>query len=256
LSSESVEEYLEAIYDFNERGELAKNTELAKRLMVSPPSVTQMIKKLADDGLVEYKPYKGVMLTGKGMALAQKVVRKHRLLERFLHDFLGLRRNKVHDEACRLEHGLSDEAAAALCDALDSPETSLDDSTPIPPCFLDVEDCEQCAEVREKDDSFKLQTELSNLKPGEEGKVSFIRGGTMACQRLLDLGLTQGTKVRVVNAAPFHGPIEIDVRGTVLALGRGLARHVFIEIESTSPAHERVHPHGPHHRRDRGRWAR
>ncbi len=254
MSSESVEEYLEAIYAFNENGELAKNTELAKKLRVSPPSVTQMIKKMADNGLVKYKPYKGVMLTGKGMAHAQKVVRKHRLLERFLHDFLGLRRNKVHDEACRLEHGLSDEAAAALCKALESPETSLDDGPPIPPCPLDVEDCEQCAAVREEDGSFKLLTELSNLKPGEEGVVAFIRGGTTACQRLLDMGLTRGTKIHVVNAAPFHGPIEIEVRETLLALGRGLARRVFIELENDSSQQKRVHPHGPHHRRERGRW--
>ena len=112
MSGNSVEEYLEAIYSFNEKGQLAKNSELAKRLKVAPPSVTQMVQKLAEEGLVEYEPYRGALLTGKGTALAQKVVRKHRLLERFLHDFLGIGLDKVHDEACRMEHGLSDEAAA------------------------------------------------------------------------------------------------------------------------------------------------
>ena len=251
MSSESVEEYLEAIYAFNEKGKLAKNTDIAKRLRVAPPSVTQMIKKLADDGLVEYQPYKGAMLTGKGMALAQKVVRKHRLLERFLYDLLGLKKEKVHDEACRLEHSLSDEAASALCKALKQPETCPDDGNPIPPCPLDVEDCDQCAAVREGERSFKLLTELSNLKPGEEGEVAFIRGGTMACQRLLDMGFTRGTKVRVVNAAPFRGPLEVAVRGSILAVGRGLARHVFVEMENGRRVAEYVHPHGPHHRRER-----
>ncbi|MCK4582759.1 metal-dependent transcriptional regulator, partial [Candidatus Bathyarchaeota archaeon] len=66
MSSESVEEYLEAIYGFNEQGELARNQNLSEKLKVSPPSVTQMIKRLADEGLVEYKPYKGAYLTGKG----------------------------------------------------------------------------------------------------------------------------------------------------------------------------------------------
>jgi DtxR family Mn-dependent transcriptional regulator len=245
LSSESVEEYIEAIYTFNERGERAKNTELAKMLKVSPPSVTQMIKKLAEDGLVEYEPYRGVVLTGKGVAMAQKVVRKHRLLERFLHDFLGLRRNKVHEEACRMEHSLSDETAAALCKALDSPETSPDES-PIPPCTFDVENCDECAAARE-DGTLGLITELSNLKPGEEGTVAFIRGGTMACQRLLDMGLTKGTRVRVVNAAPFHGPVEISVRGSTLALGRGLAGRVFVELENGESIRKRQHPHGPYH---------
>ena len=106
LSSESVEEYLEAIYSINEKGIQAKNQDLAEKLKVSPPSVTQMIQRLAAEGLVEYEPYKGAALTGKGMALAQKVVRKHRLLERFLYDFLKLPFEKVHDEACRMEHSI------------------------------------------------------------------------------------------------------------------------------------------------------
>ena len=244
MSSHSVEEYLEAIYSFNEKGELAKNTELAKKLKVAPPSVTQMIKKLAAEGLVEHRPYKGVALTGRGMALAQKVVRKHRLLERFLHDFLGFNRDKVHDEACRMEHTLSDEAALALCKALDSPETCPDDEKPIPPCPLNVEDCDECVSARE-DGSLMLLTELSNLKPGERGIVAFVRGGTRACQRLLDMGLTNGTEVTVVNAAPFNGPIEVSVRETTLALGRGLAEKVFVEMENDRL--KRAHPHGPHH---------
>ncbi|MCW3991654.1 MAG: metal-dependent transcriptional regulator [Candidatus Bathyarchaeota archaeon] len=257
MSSDSVEEYLEAIYAFNERGEPAKNTELARRLKVSPPSVTQMMKRLAEEGLVEYKPYRGATLTGKGTALAQKVVRKHRLLERFLHDFLGLRRNRVHEEACRLEHSLSDETAAALCKALNNPETCPDDGNPIPPCILDVAECEQCTEAREREGrSFKLVTQLSNLKPGEEGVVAFIRGGTMASQRLLDMGLTLRTRVRVLNAAPFRGPIEVAVRSSTLALGRRLAGHIFVEIEDDSPAHGRIHPHGPHHGRERRGWRR
>ena len=102
LSSASVEEYLEAIYSLNEKGELAKNQDLSEKLKVSPPSVTQMIQRLAHEGLVLYEPYKGTQLTGKGMALAQKVVRKHRLLEVFLHDTLKLPMDKVHEQACKM----------------------------------------------------------------------------------------------------------------------------------------------------------
>jgi len=251
MSSDSVEEYLEAIYNFNEKGETARTIDLAIKLRVAPPSVTQMVKKLAEEGLIEHEPYKGIILTGKGTAIAQKVARKHRLLERFLNDFLGLRRDRVHDEACKLEHSLSDEAAAALCKALNNPETCPDDQKLIPPCSLEVESCEQCATAREKEgEHFRLMTQLPNLRPGEEGVVAFIRGGTSACQRLLDMGLTIGTKVRVVNAAPFQGPIEVAVRGTTLALGRGLAGHIVVEIEDDSPAHQRIHPHGPHHGRE------
>jgi DtxR family Mn-dependent transcriptional regulator len=253
MISESVEEYLEAIHIFNEKGKPAKTTDLAKRLRVAPPSVTQMVKRLSEDGFIEYEPYKGAILTGKGMAFAQKVVRKHRLLERFLYDFLGLKKEKIHEEACKLEHSLSDEAAAALCKALSEPETCPDDENIVPPCTFNVADCEQCALEREKG-GLRLVTQLSNLRPGEEAVIAFVRGGKAACQRLLDMGLTCGTRVRVVNAAPFSGPIEVSVRGTNLAVGRGLAGQVFVEIEENHPMRRRIHPHGPHHGQERTEW--
>ncbi len=243
MSSDSIEEYLEAIYSFNEKGETAKNTQLAKKLKVAPPSVTQMVKKLAEDGLVTYQPYKGTILTGKGTAMAQRVVRKHRLLERFLHSFLGLPVEKVHDEACRMEHSLSDETALALCKVMDNPDTCPDDGNIIPPCPLDKDDCEDCVKGQESTEG--LLTELSNMKTGETGKIAFIRGGNKACQRLLDMGLTNAAEISVLNAAPFKGPIQVSVRGSTLALGRGLSRHVFVNIENGLL--ERNHPHGPHH---------
>ena len=249
MISKSVEEYLEAIYKYNEKGERAKTTELAKKLNVSPPSVTEMIKKLADRGFIEYEPYKGVVLTGKGMALAQRVVRKHRLLECFLQDFLGLKREKVHGEACELEHSLSDEATTALCKALNAPKTCSDDEKPVPPCIVDVSDCKQCVKTENKETgSVKLVTQLSNLKSDEEGAVTFIRCGKQARQRLLDMGLTRGANLQVLNAAPFHGPIELAIRGTTLAIGRGLAEKVFVEIDEHILTYK-PHPHGPHHDR-------
>jgi DtxR family Mn-dependent transcriptional regulator len=246
LSSHSLEEYLESIYHFNEKGELAKNSELAKRLRVAPPSVTQMVQKLADEGYVNYTPYKGAILTGKGMAIAQNVVRKHRLLERFLHDTLGFGKDRVHEEACRMEHSLSDEAAIALCRVLDKPERCPDDEKLIPFCPLDVESCGDC-EASRPIESLQSITQLSNLKPGEKGEVAHIRAGTTAQQRLLDMGLTRGTEVEVINSAPFNGPIEISVRDTYVAIGRGLASLVIVRLFVEDDLDDRIHPHGPHH---------
>ena len=244
--SESVEEYLEAIYSFNEKGELAKNQDLSEKLRVAPPSVSQMIKKLADEGLVTYEPYKGVLLTGKGTARAQKVVRKHRLLERFLYDTLGLNINKVHDEACKLEHSISDETAAALCDNLQSPKTCPDDGKPIPACTLEANDCADCKLAREiEGGKFRLLTQLSHLRPGELAKVAFVRGGGSATRRIMDMGLCPGTSIKVDNAAPFSGPIQVSVRETSLALGREIADKIYVEVENG--ATENPHPHGPHH---------
>jgi DtxR family Mn-dependent transcriptional regulator len=242
-----VEEYLEAIYSINEQGRQAKNQELAEKLKVSPPSVTQMVKRLAEESLLNYEPYKGATLTGKGMALAQKVVRKHRLLERFLYDYLKLPFEKVHDEACRMEHSLSDETTMALCKALDNPKTCPDD-LPIPTCPHEVDHCEQCAEIREKlDHEHPLTTQLSHLKPGEQGQVAFIRCGKHSGKRIQDMGLTPGTFIKMVNAAPFQGPVEIQVRGTSVALGRGLAGQIYIHVEDEGKPWKRAHPHGPHH---------
>jgi DtxR family Mn-dependent transcriptional regulator len=253
LSSDSVEEYLEAVYGLNEQGKKAKNQELAKKLKISPPSVTQMIKKMAEEGLVEYEPYKGATLTGKGNTLAQKVVRKHRLLERFLYDYLKLPIEKIHDEACRMEHSLSDETTAALCKALDNPQT-CPDNLPIPQCSLEVEDCEQCEEARSNiDEKSQLTTQLSKLHLGEEGVVAYIRSGRHSGKRLQDMGLTPGTHIKIVNAAPFKGPIEIEVRGTSLALGRSLASHIYIHVEDERKQWKGVHPHGPHHKRAEAR---
>ena len=245
LSSDSVEEYLEAIYSFNERGERAKNTDIARRLKVAPPSVTQMLKKLADRGYIIYVPYKGTVLTGRGMALAQKVVRKHRLLERFFYDYLGMDVGKVHDEACRMEHSLSDEATIALCDALDNPETCPDDENPIPRCPLSESDCAECAGIREGGE-IRLITELSHLQAGEKGVVRLVENG----DDLLDeLGIIRGEEIEVIMTEPFVGPLEVWVKGRwkTSSVERAIAAKVFVEVLDGETTQIEAHPHGPHH---------
>jgi len=240
LNSDSVEEYLEAIYSFNERGERAKNTDIAKRLKVAPPSVTQMLKKLADRGYVIYVPYRGTVLTGRGMALAQKVVRKHRLLERFFYGYLGMDVGKVHDEACRMEHSLSDEAALALCDALDNPETCPDDERPIPRCPLSASDCKECAVIREGG-NIKLITELSHLQPGDKGVVRLIENDGD------ELAITRGDEVEVTAAEPFEGPLELRMGEETSSVERAIASKVYVEVLDGEVDLVETHPHGPHH---------
>jgi DtxR family Mn-dependent transcriptional regulator len=242
LSSDSVEEYLEAIYSFNERGERAKNTELAKRLKVAPPSVTQMVKKLADRGYVKYVPYRGTVLTGKGMALAQRVVRKHRLLERFFHDYLGMDKEKVHDEACRMEHSLSNQAALALCDALDHPETCPDDENPIPRCSLGLSDCNECSVIREESED-RLITELSHLQKGERAVVRLVDDG----DDILKLVISGGDEVEVVEAESFKGPLVVSVNGRTSRVERAAAAKIYVEVLDGDANFMEAHPHGPHH---------
>jgi DtxR family Mn-dependent transcriptional regulator len=111
--SESTEMYLKEIYLLSREGDPAKTGEIAERLGVSPPSVTQMLSRLEDDGLLEYEKRKGAHLTDDGRDRARRLLEKHCLIERFLVDGLGVEEGH-HDEACRLEHALSDDVAQRL----------------------------------------------------------------------------------------------------------------------------------------------
>jgi DtxR family Mn-dependent transcriptional regulator len=121
MRSERVEEYLEAISKRQQTETPVSTSSLAADLGVSLPAVTDMMQRLAADGLVDYEPNKGASLTAEGSRAALTMIRRHRLWERFLTDILGMQWDKVHDEACRLEHAISpeteDRLAALLGDA-------------------------------------------------------------------------------------------------------------------------------------------
>lgn len=230
----SQEEYLEALYTLTQDGRTANTTAISKRLNVAPASVTEMVKKLADEGYVNYAPYQGATLTHKGFEIAEKMTRKHRLLERFLHDVLKIGNDKVHDEACEMEHALSDEAERALCQTLNAPDRCPDDDMAIPPCNLGFKSCKECREwgVTSLEKVGKRHEDIiaiSKLEENQEGKVAFIRGDNKILRRLLDMGLTPGTRISISRRAPFKGPIEISVRGSKLALGEEVAGNVFVE---------------------------
>jgi DtxR family Mn-dependent transcriptional regulator len=236
MSSKSIEDYLKTIYLLSKNGKSTSTSEIAEHFKIAPASVTEMMKKLAKKGYVKYSPYQGVHLTNKGSEIAEKVTRKHRLLERFLHDVLRIKENKVHLEACEMEHALSDEAEESLCRFLKHPDRCPDDNKIIPACDLPFSTCEECIELHKKnlEESGKREhvpISIRQLKEGACGKISFIRGGHSVVQRLSDMGLTPGTRVTVVKSAPFHGPIEILVRGSRLALGRGVSETIFVEAE-------------------------
>jgi len=232
--SASTEEYLEALFTLTQDGRAASTSNISKRLNIAPASVTEMLKKLADNDYVNYSPYRGATLTHKGFDLAEKMTRKHRLLERFLHDILHIGNDKVHKEACAMEHALSDETERALCQTLKSPAKCPDDEKIIPPCNLVYSSCDECR----KWDPDNIEgvgrrntnlVSISSLKEKQEGSIAFIRGDNKVLRRLLDMGLTPGTKIKVSRIAPLRGPVEIFVRGSKLALGDEIACNVFVE---------------------------
>lgn len=234
MTPKSTEDYLKVMYALSRDGDLVSNTEISHKLAVAPASVTEMLKKLAQDGYINYSPYHGSTLTEKGLWEAQKITRKHRLLETFLFNKLKIGKDKVHEEACEMEHALSDEAEESLCRLLNHPDKCPDDGKIIPACNLPFSTCEECIQMHDKGLEQVGQREanlvsICSLKIGASGKVSFIRGEHRVLQRLLDMGLTPGTPIKVEKIAPLKGPVEVLVRGAKVALGQDIAVNVFVD---------------------------
>jgi DtxR family Mn-dependent transcriptional regulator len=234
MPQEQIEEYLEAIYDIAGIQGKAKTTVIAERLKNAPASVTEVLKRMDRDGLVKYEPYQGASLTKKGENIVTRIKRKHRLLEVFLEKVLHLPREYVHNQACKMEHVINDETEQALCKTLGVP-TECPHGSPIPPCNVDVKSCNECLSENKPIQEKRKQklTSITTLKPGQKGKVEFIRGGRNVVQRLCDLGLTNGTCVSLVREAPLKGPVEICVRECKIVIGRGIADKIFIQTEDT-----------------------
>jgi DtxR family Mn-dependent transcriptional regulator len=230
----SVEDYLKAVYELSRNGNAVSTTEISRTLKVAPASVTEMLKKLAEKGFVNYSPYHGSTLTQRGLQEGQNITRKHRLLEKFLFDVLHIRNDQVHTQACEMEHALSDEAEESLCRFLKHPDKCPDDDKIIPACNLPFTSCEECIQMHKKglEEVGKRQQNLVSictLKAGASAKISFIRGEHRVLQRLLDMGLTPGTPIKVERVAPLKGPVEVCVRGSKVALGQDIAANVFVE---------------------------
>src|SRR6266850_8454734 len=117
----SVEDYLKAIYRLTLKGQSASTNDIAHHLELSAPSVSGMIKRLSEQGLLEHTPYKGVELTAEGRRVALRILRRHRLIEAYLVAFLGYGWETVHEEAERLEHAVSERLIERLAAALGNP---------------------------------------------------------------------------------------------------------------------------------------
>ncbi len=191
----AVQDYLKAIYALEIEGERVTTSALATRMGVRAPSVTAMTKRLAELGLVERAPYRGVVLTEDGRRGALEVLRHHRLLELYLVDRLGLSLADVHAEAELLEHALSEELEAKIDAELGFP-THDPHGDPIPDRELHLEQ--------------RSGRTLADLVPGEPAAVARVPDGDPELLRYLsELGLVPGSNVEIVSYAPFAGPVTV-----------------------------------------------
>jgi len=206
----AVQDYVKAIYTLDSGEGTVTTTALAERLDVRPASVSGMLPKLTELGLVEHEPYRGVRLTPRGTRVALEVVRHHRLLELFLVESLGMTWDEVHAEAEVLEHVLSEELEELIAAKLGDPAFDPH-GDPIPSRELKVP----------KDKSRSLHS----LEPGE--RATFVRVSDSDPEMLRFLserGIAPGAEIDVVERQPFDGPLYVRVGDDVHVLGAVLAR--------------------------------
>jgi DtxR family Mn-dependent transcriptional regulator len=216
MISEAIQDYLKGIYHLEERDGSASTSALAAAMGVAAPSVTGMVKRLAALHLVDHTPYQGVALTPAGRKIALEVIRHHRLLELYLAETLGYSWDRVHEEAERLEHVISEELEEKIFEALGRPVRDPH-GEPIPSRDGDVE-------VRELE-------RLSDLEVGAGGIIGQVSETTPEILRYLgDRGLVPDTAVAVQEKAPFDGPITIRAGAATHVLGRQLASHIRIHV--------------------------
>lgn len=217
--SEATEDYLKAIHALEDRhGNTVGTMELAERLGVTPGSASAMTRKLAERGLVEVEPYRGVTLTDRGRGLALEVIRHHRLLELYLHEHLGVPWDRVHDEAERLEHVLSEELEEAIAAKLGDP-TRDPHGDPIP--TVDGRILEP--------DSVALQ----DLEPGARGRFVRVSDADPEMLRYLSArGISPGDDVEILDKQPFDGPVVCRFGDAIHHLGGGLAAAMRVESGS------------------------
>jgi DtxR family Mn-dependent transcriptional regulator len=211
----SVEDYVKAIYHLSAPTGGAVPSDVAARLGVARPSVTVMVRRLAEQRLVEFEPYGAVHLSAAGRTVALRLIRRHRVIEAYLVAALGYTWDQVHDEAERLEHAASDVLIDRMASAIGAP-TVDPHGAPIPPssgAFVEP-----------------AYRALGDLAPGEEARVARVKDEDPALLRhLAALQLVPGADVRCVGREPFNGPLTLEVGASTHVIGAELAGRVLVE---------------------------
>ena len=217
---ESNEEYLEAIYRLEREGPGVTNSALASELGVAPASVSGMLKKLATEGFIEHEARGGVKLTRKGLETAVRVVRRNRLAEVLLTDVLGMPWDEVYEEACKLEHAISERVERQLVKVLGDPKF-CPHGHPIPPADLSEPDY--------------VGLPIAQLEVGGRAKLHSVNEQMTELLRYLsEIGLERGTDIEVVEKAPMGGPITIAYNGRSQPISLELAKQLTVVADGAA----------------------
>ena len=216
MITHAMEDYLKAIYLLQEgnKGKIATSA-IADQMNISAASVTGMIRKLASMGLLNHASYQGVELTEGGEKIAREIIRHHRLLELYLVEIMGFSWDKVHDEADKLEHVISEEFEEKMSEALGNPTTDPHGHA-IP--------------AKNGDLRVVPYKALSEVDSGSSVTIRQVNDGTpeMLCY-LANLGLVPGVHLHIVAKEPFNGPLRVRIDESEHYVGREVASNIFVE---------------------------
>lgn len=209
-----MEDYLKAIYQLTSHGQKVSTSKLAGQLECTAASVTNMLQKLSELKLVVYTPYQGVKLTAAGSKIALEVIRHHRLIELYLAEVLGFSWDKVHEEADKLEHVISEEFEERIDEALGHPSRDPH-GHPIPTRDgqLDPED----------------SLSLWETQVGQKVKVCRVSDRNPEVLRYLaSIGIYPEVTLKLLEKGPFGGPVHVRVGSSEYTLSEELARQIYV----------------------------
>lgn len=220
MASPAAEDYLKAIYQLSREGASASTSAIAERLGIAAGSVTGMLKRLADQGLVEHTRYYGARLTESGTRTAVRTIRRHRVLESFLVKVLGYSWDRVHAEAEQLEHSASEELIDRMAAAIGEPDADPH-GAPIPNAEGEFDD--------------SILPSIADLEPGTAAILRRVPDNDPEALRYFArLGLIPGAEIVVLGREPFQGGCRVRVAETDQLLGLEVAGK--IQVERVNPA--------------------
>jgi DtxR family Mn-dependent transcriptional regulator len=213
--TESTEMYLITVYRLTRRAPSATTKDIADMLGISPPSVSERLKRLAQQGYLIHGWREGAKLTPEGEHIAVNVLRKHRLIETFLVQMAGYAIDEVHDEACHIEHAISERLADRLEAMLGRPQVDPHGhSIPAKDGTLTTVAYQLLANVAAGQTVF-----IRQVSDWNNDQLSYITS----------LGLAPGVEVTVINHAPFDGPLTLKLGDRSVALARDMAQTIGVE---------------------------
>lgn len=213
--SASEQDYLRAIYDAGGHERRVGTGELAGQLKLTQGAVTVALQRLQQKGLVDYQRYRGARLTDPGQRQALEMVRHHRLIERFLVEFLDYDWNEVHEEADRLEHVISEEMERRIAAKVSDPTTDPHGDS-IPNEALDALQADNARQ-------------LTGAADGTDFVVARVRDRDRAVlEYLTEIQLVPGAQGSVVRRLPFDGPLVVRIGSDEVALSQTVSDSVFI----------------------------